>query len=212
MLIKWIVCQVPEEQKAAFTEAQTIWSALADVDGFYGQWGGWNVLQSTEACILGLWRDLSSYESFMSNVHDTLFLGSNQAKTYQSISITLSKQILSIPGEEKSIHQALSGRWLHMADCLVKPERVTSFMTAQLTVWNPAMHQAEGMLAGAMGQAIDIPNRYQVFSLWRDEQAHQVYAENVTQLREQVGTDLVTISISGCLVQQEEKWLVLPNI
>lgn len=37
MLIKWIVCQVPEEKRADFSRAQESWKDLAGADGFYWQ-------------------------------------------------------------------------------------------------------------------------------------------------------------------------------
>lgn len=212
MFIKWIVCQVSDQQQTSFTQAQTMWRVLEDVDGFYGQWGGWNIHQPTEACIINFWRDQSSYDSFMSNIHDSIFHTNNQAQTYQGISVSLSKQILFIPGEKEYIHQALSGKWLRMAECFVKPEKVTSFIAAQQTIWNPAMTKAEGMLAGIMGQTIALPNRYQVFSFWRNEQVHRAYVKNVASLRKQAATDQDTLSVSGFLVRLEGKWLVLPKI
>lgn len=73
-----IVCQVPENRKTAFSPAQCAWKAIREVDGFYGQWGGWNVRRPTEAGILALWRDCSSHDAFMSDVHDSIFHGTKQ--------------------------------------------------------------------------------------------------------------------------------------
>ncbi|RAL24066.1 YdbC family protein [Thermoflavimicrobium daqui] len=211
MIIKWIVCQVPEEKKTAFTEAQMIWSSLSDAEGFYGQWGGWNIYQPTKACIFSIWQSLSAYESFMSSIHDTLFLTSDQSQTYQSISVDLSKLVLSIPGEKEFFYQALSHSYLRMADCMVKPKRINSFLQAQKTIWNPAMGQTKGMIAGVIGETIKIPNRYLVLSLWKDKQSHEAYTKRVIDLRQQAKTDQDIESVSGCLVQLEEKWLVLPK-
>lgn len=85
MLLKWIVCQVSEEQKESFSEAQASWKKLSDVPGFLGQWGGWNLKEPMEACILSLWSDQESYQTFMSQIHDRIFLNSNQEATYKSI-------------------------------------------------------------------------------------------------------------------------------
>ncbi|PWK15850.1 YdbC family protein [Tumebacillus permanentifrigoris] len=93
MLCKWILCRVPTEGRAAFSKAQENWQALQGVDGFGGQWGGWNADDVQEACILGLWRDLAAYQQFMANVHDTIFEKSDQGRTYDTISVTLYEQV-----------------------------------------------------------------------------------------------------------------------
>ncbi|WP_052035791.1 YdbC family protein [Tumebacillus flagellatus] len=74
---------------AAFSKAQTGWSPLRGVDGFCGQWGGWNECNSEEACILALWRDRAAYRFFMEHIHDTIFEKNDQARTYEGISVTL---------------------------------------------------------------------------------------------------------------------------
>lgn len=134
MLIKWIVCQVPETQKRAFSQAQSAWKAIKNDDGFYGQWGGWNYHRPTEAGILALWRDSSSYDAFMSHVHDSIFLAVKQEPTYENLSVTLLECVSSISGEREDIRQALSGRWIRVSDYRLRPERVESFLSAQRSV------------------------------------------------------------------------------
>ncbi|MBL0387152.1 YdbC family protein [Tumebacillus sp. ITR2] len=99
MLIKWIVCRVPDGLHAAFSKAQTGWSALQGVDGFGGQWGGWNVFDSEEACIIGLWRDAEAYRFFMEQIHDIIFEKSAQGRTYSEIFVTLYEgaEVASLP-------------------------------------------------------------------------------------------------------------------
>jgi hypothetical protein len=92
MLIKWILCRVPADGCAAFSKAQQAWQALHGVDGFGGQWGGWEAHDPQEAGILGLWRDRAAYQHFMEHVHDTIFQKSDQVRTYDSISVTLFEQ------------------------------------------------------------------------------------------------------------------------
>ncbi len=41
MLVKWIICEVPAERRDAFARAQSRWGALAALDGFLSQVGGW---------------------------------------------------------------------------------------------------------------------------------------------------------------------------
>lgn len=86
MLLKRIDCRVDASQRAAFDRAQRAWAALADVDGFVGQVGGWT---GDGARILGLWRDRASYDAFMAGVHDEITDASRQEQTYIRSAVTL---------------------------------------------------------------------------------------------------------------------------
>lgn len=72
MLVKWITCQVTEENRASFSKAQEQWKSLSSCEGFHGQMGGWNACNLTEACIVALWEDKQSYHTFMNGYHDTI--------------------------------------------------------------------------------------------------------------------------------------------
>lgn len=54
MLLKTIFCKVEEEKRELFSDAQEKWRDLQYLDGFYGQFGGWN---EAEACVYTLWED-----------------------------------------------------------------------------------------------------------------------------------------------------------
>jgi heme-degrading monooxygenase HmoA len=211
MLIKWIACHVQETQNSTFAEAQTAWGALATVDGFCGQWGGWNTHNPLEARIIAFWRNRSAYDHFMSRIHDFLFDASGQRQAFQSISVTLSESIMEIPDEKISLPKALASEWLRMADCTVKPERKTHFLKAQRTVWNPAIGQADGMLGAIVARVVAEPVRFHLFSFWRNEQTHSAYAQTVPDLVERAGTKHDTVSVTGCWVRLEERWRVLPQ-
>lgn len=71
MLLKTIFCKVEEEKRELFSDAQEKWRDLQYLDGFYGQFGGWN---EDEACVYTLWKDRNAYQSFMNDAHDTIFL------------------------------------------------------------------------------------------------------------------------------------------
>ncbi|WP_262984150.1 YdbC family protein [Priestia megaterium] len=43
------------------------------MNGFIGQLGGWNVEDETDACILALWEDGTTYQEFMKHTHDSIF-------------------------------------------------------------------------------------------------------------------------------------------
>jgi hypothetical protein len=89
MLIKWIECKVPVEDTGRFSGAQESWRRLCRVEGFVGQLGGWDTLEPDTACILGLWRSLDAYESFMAGPHDRIVAGSGQRECYRSVAVSL---------------------------------------------------------------------------------------------------------------------------
>lgn len=70
MLLKTIFCKVEEEKRELFSDAQEKWRDLQYLDGFHGQFGGWN---EEEACVYTLWEDRNAYQSFMNDAHDTIF-------------------------------------------------------------------------------------------------------------------------------------------
>ncbi|MBA4494391.1 YdbC family protein [Paenactinomyces guangxiensis] len=207
MLIKWIVCQVPGEKREAFSQAQEAWKILKDADGFYGQWGGWNIYRPSEACIISLWQDQNTYDRFMSFDHDTIFRANQQQHTYQSISVTLAQHTIEISSESGGVVQALTGKWLQAADVIVDPEREQPFLETQQTVWNPALEQSTGML-GAMVAKVNQPAcRYQIFSFWR-EKAYQQDITSLPLLQKQEGSDRDTTAVISYLVERNERWLV----
>ena len=88
MLLKRIVCEVPPDRRAAFSAAQEHWRAIAILDGFCGQLGGWSASQPNLACVFGFWRDQVALDSFMRHEHDPIVRRSNQSKTYTSIGVS----------------------------------------------------------------------------------------------------------------------------
>lgn len=189
MLIKWIVCQVPENRKKVFSQAQCSWKVIRDVDGFYGQWGGWNVRRPTEAGILSLWRDSSSYEAFMSHVHDSIFHKTKQEKTYERLSVTLLEGVSSLPGGKGAIRRTLSSRWISLSDHQLHLERVDSFISEQQSYWHTAENLDGDEVALFLGRALNRPNRCLLFTLLRNEPA----LESVRNRQ---------------LFRQQEEWLV----
>lgn len=94
MLVKWIVCEVPPEKRAAFSEAQQAWSALSGAPGFLGQLGGWD--QAGRACVVGFWQDREHHRRFMATLHDPIADHSGQASTYASCSVALTEPLEDI--------------------------------------------------------------------------------------------------------------------
>ncbi|MGE7907313.1 YdbC family protein [Peribacillus sp. NPDC094092] len=87
MAMKWIKCQVDEENKLSFSKAQVGWGELRHCAGFMGQIGGWNRNEPYKAGILSVWKDSQSYRSFMQQLHDEIFGKSDQGSTYTNISV-----------------------------------------------------------------------------------------------------------------------------
>lgn len=53
--------------------------------GFLGQLGGWCEQDPNLAWIIAFWENPSTYQHFMKEVHDRIFLSSGQGKTYSAI-------------------------------------------------------------------------------------------------------------------------------
>lgn len=213
MLLKWIVCEVAEEDREAFSVAQRSWAALRSVDGFLGQVGGWNVKSAGQACIVGLWADVGAYERFMREVHDSVFETSGQARTYRTIQVLLVDVLLDIEGSRPKLGAVLGdGGLLRVADCVLHPGRAAHFLEMQTSVWNPAMAAAGGMLAGVFGSVGREADHYLVCTMWQDVGVHQAYVDKILpalQERAAIGLDLR--HITGHMVEVEPSWRVMPR-
>jgi heme-degrading monooxygenase HmoA len=214
MIVKWIVCTVKEEDRAAFAKAQAQWSALAEVDGFCGQAGGWNLCEPNQACIIGLWRDETAYQRFMVEVHDRIFQSSKQQATYSAISVSLFESVLEIPGREPDITRALAnGAVLRVADCEVIPGQEQSFLTVQHEIWNPGMQETPGQLGGLLSHMppTERSHRHLVCSFWTNAAAHDDYvAKRVARLRERAQIERDVAKVRSSLILIEPTWKVVP--
>lgn len=185
MFFKWIVCRVPENRKKAFFRAQCAWKAIRDVDGFHGQWGGWNVRRPTEAGIFSLWRDSSSYDAFMTHVHDSIFHGTKQEQTYETISVTLLEGVCSLPGEKGDIRRALSSRWICVNDYQLRPERVDSF-AGELQSDPHTVENLDGeRVALFLGRELRRTDRCLLFTLWRNHPPESFRNSRLFRLQEE---------------------------
>lgn len=211
MLIKWIVCRVPEEKRESFSRAQQQWSALQDVQGFVAQFGGWNVADPAEACIVGLWKDWVSYTAFMEKIHDEIYESGGQQETFDRIDVTVMEKMLSVG----QLERLLSGGWLEaelirVADCWVLPGREDHFLQMQQEVWNPAMERTDGMLGGVFAGDVSA-RRFLAITWWKSGELHRAYVKNhVANLREQAQMDLDIKRIVGYEVWCESRWRVIP--
>lgn len=213
MLLKWIICVVPEEERDAFSLAQQHWSALADLEGFRGQIGGWGINDPMEACILGLWDNEDSYQRFMSEAHDSIADSSGQVDMYDSIAITLFEFMFDIPGTLESMIDAMDeGSLMRIANCKVNTRRKDHFIQMQQEVWNPAMKDTGDMKAGMFGCDRDDPDRFFTATIWQDFASHQSYADHkVPALFEKAELISDLKSIASHVIAIDPSWCVHPG-
>ncbi|MGZ4134180.1 MAG: YdbC family protein [Tumebacillaceae bacterium] len=211
MLIKWIVCQVSEETRDAFSSSQSEWTALKHVDGFIGQIGGWNTENPLEACILAFWRDEEAYQAFMTHHHDMILANNKQQGTYTGIAVNLFKCVIPIQGSSESLSEALrTGSFVRVSDNTVRDGRSAHFIEMQQEVWNPGMAAFESMLAGVFSQHRTDQQRYLVASMWLEETQHAHYATTaVSELRQRADVNLDIAQSIGTTLQLEPLWTVL---
>uniref|UniRef100_UPI00289F46DF YdbC family protein n=1 Tax=Bacillus luti TaxID=2026191 RepID=UPI00289F46DF len=139
MLLKTIYCKVEEEKKALFSSAQENWRDIQHLDGFHGQFGGWN---EDEACVFTLWEDRSAYQSFMNGAHDTIYFNSNQADTFLSCEIELFQTLYDIT--DMSLKDVVTeGKFVRVAICDVKVGKEKYFLHKQETIWNKGMENVK---------------------------------------------------------------------
>jgi heme-degrading monooxygenase HmoA len=207
MLIKWIVCNVPENKKVEFSYAQEQWESLNNIDGFLGQIGGWDLNTLSKAGIISFWRDQLSYQLFMEHKHDKIFKANEQKNTYESISVEIFNKKLNI--SEYEITQFLrKTEILRIANCIVKEDKKDHFETMQKDVWNEGMSKYQEMLAGVFCK--NNQNKYLVVSLWGSIDSHQKYMENTLPSlveKSKIKDDLV--QIHGTVLKLDKNWSVL---
>jgi len=213
MLLKWIICVVPEEERPNFSRAQKHWSALADLDGFCGQIGGWGINDPMEACILGLWEHEDSYQKFMSEAHDSIAEASGQTEMYDSIAITMFEFMFDIPGRIKLMTDAIGeGSLLRIANCKVNTSREAHFTHTQQEVWSPSMKDSGGLEAGLFGRGRDDSGRFLTATIWQDVASHQSYADHkVPALFEKAEVVSDIQSISAYVIAIDSSWCVRPD-
>jgi heme-degrading monooxygenase HmoA len=211
MIIKWIVCEVPQGKKEEFSHAQEEWKALKGIKGFIGQIGGWDLKLNSDACVLSIWEDFESYKLFMDNTHDQIFHRNNQKQSYKSITVTLFESLLDIPGVYNEIYESLTkGKILRVADTTIHDDREQHFIKVQKDIWIPGMNKASGMYSGMFCKVTGALSRYLVTTLWKDERTHQEYVETIFPLLKHKAELEKDISfILSRLILLDDKWTVV---
>lgn len=155
MLIKLIVCSVEQNCRAAFSSAQEKWEVISTAPGLLGQFGGWDEERPECACILSLWSDQASYDHFMKAIHDKVTNSNSQAGAYTSITVDFFSSLFSMPGEFTDLIKSIpTSKFLRVADCRVKRERLGHFCKIQQEVWLPEMQRSPVCWAGHLIQEL----------------------------------------------------------
>lgn len=206
MLIKTIICEVEQEHQSAFSTAQEEWGILRQVEGFYGQVGGWN---GNEACIFATWKHMNAYQKFMNDVHDEVLESSQQQLTYTSCKTALYQSLFSI--SNALFTEGLAKCYfVRAAICDVEAGKENQFLHVQETVWNEGVSKQDGMLGGIVGKSVSEKNRFIVISLWKDEHAHQKYVEgDFKRLYRHANVSEYTLSVQSKQVPFVREWSVL---
>lgn len=210
MIVKFIVCEVRPERQEQFARGQEAWKELRRLDGFCGQVGGWMQANPNTAVIVAFWRDQTSYDRFMGEVHDEVFEKNGQKGTYTTSEVTLWNRVIDIPGTHAAVDRAVvQAGFIRLARCVLKPGREEHFLSVQREIWNPGMAAAGGMLAGVFNRAQSHQNHFLVCTLWRSESDHQNYRENhFADLRRRAEVPRDCESVTGFLVVVQPTWRV----
>ncbi len=223
MIIKWIQCLVLDAERENFDLAQRAWSALHTLPGFMGQLGGWDTRaddlpgcspRTSRACILSMWENADSYARFMAEAHDPIFARASQQQAMLSCEVAIFEQLLDMPGVHWGLAQAIGilPQTMRVADCVVKPERINSFISTQGMIWLPGMAGVPGMLGGAFSRCVETPSRFLVSTIWSHPDQHTAYTQDtLLELQRQAKPDRDLTSLEGSVVQLEESWFVDPT-
>ncbi|RWS44493.1 DUF4937 domain-containing protein [Bacillus mycoides] len=205
MLLKTIYCKVEEEKRKMFSDAQEKWRDLQYLDGFHGQFGGWN---EAEACVYTLWEDRGAYQSFMNGAHDTIYLNSNQKDTFLSCEIELFQTLYDVT--DTPLKDVITqGSFVRVAICDVKQQKENQFLHKQETIWDKEMEKIKGMLGGVVGKSLKYENRYIVLTYWKDEIAHERYMKEIfPELYQLANVNEYVESINGKKIIRKEEWSV----
>ncbi|OIK04289.1 YdbC family protein [Bacillus sp. MUM 13] len=209
MIIKRISCQVKKDQIDLFSKLQAQWQPVNTINGFLGQVGGWSIKNEFTACVFSFWENKDVYAYFMNNVHDGIFLNTNQSSTYTSIDVELFEEVFNIQGLEKDIVSILrESNFIRTALSNVKEGRASHFIETQSKVWNSGMKKTEKMLGGEFGSSVKDDKRFLVLTGWLSEEAHKDYMiSSFSALKSHAKTELDLEGIIG-----EQSQLKIPGV
>lgn len=144
----------------------------------------------------------------MNDMHDPIFLSSNQKNTYVSCKIELYQTLFDMT-ELPFTHAIEQSSFVRAAVCDVKNGSDQHFLHVQEMIWNKGMEKSEGMLGGVVGRSLTNSNRYVVLSFWKNELLHQRYVKEIFPgLYEMANVNEDVENINGKQVLCMKEWSV----
>ncbi len=211
MILKLIVCDVPEEKRERFSRAQAQWTELAGVDGFAGQAGGWESTNRQRAVVIGLWRSKSYYDRFMRDVHDAIVESNRQDECYDSCRVTLWDCLFDIAGPGGDVAAALqASRTIRLARSAVSGGRDGEPAGIPSAAWKPDSVETKALLGGTFCRNRSDSKQILICTLWGSEPDHSQTVETIFGLlRNHVGLGPDCELDDHLVVQREPAWDVL---
>lgn len=208
MIIKWIQCEVEDNNRSAFTKAQKKWIELKEIEGFIGQIGGWKLNSPHIAGVLSFWQSQFYYERFMERFHDDLVEKNKQVNTYKNIVVNIYEEMGKIGS--RGIASLLSeGRILRVTECPVTAEAAQFFEEEQISLGNKLMNGEACMLGELLGRHKQDGQRYLVASLWSSYYSHRSYTEEVLPgLVEPLNVKGMTDYVVGNVIEIQTQWTI----
>lgn len=216
MLIKWMVCTVSAQQKDSFHQSQRSWHEMSEAPGFIIQFGGWNLKNTHEACIVSMWENHDDYDRFMEIKHDPIYEKSGQQATFEQIEVHLFQKCCNINGgrvEQIFVPSVKAGQVIRVADCLVKEEHLEHYLMMQESVWNLGLGNAPGMIKGVFAHSLSSLNRYLVLSCWRDRERYRIFSQRLLPELERWARSKDDLgSFQGKVFEIDQDWIVQPTV
>lgn len=180
MIIKWVVYSISVSERRSFANQQRKWKQYANVPGFLGRLGGWNLENPIEASTFTFWKDIESYQSFLQTRKE------DQQMDQKSQWSILDTQIYQKQGDISGLtpHPTFAsiaecGHLLKVGDCRVRPGNRERFIHMQQSVWNLGMANTPGMTSGLFGESTQDTNRFIILTRWKNESEYQAYEEHI---------------------------------
>ena len=208
-VFKIVTCQVNKNQQQDFSTSQLSWRQLSQCEGFGGQFGGWSQ-PDEQAIVVGVWQSQEHVAAFMESVHDKIFLKSGQRDTYTNCDVEYFEKFIDIPSSCDK-YEIESDSVFRIAYCRGVQD-IERLVADQHNVWNVHMGQAAGMLGGCVLRSLKQRNDFVVLTHWSSRGHHENYRNVIfPKLKLQLSLDEYIGGLSGCIVLQENAWIVAPN-
>jgi len=213
MIVKWIECQVQEDQKTKFSEAQEKWSKTKNVPGFIAQTGGWDSIFPDKAYIIAFWKNEESLRKFMLNEHDKIYDETNQAGTYKKLRINYFTGQTELEGDAGSLRDAIEHSYFMRAvNCIIRSDGINHFENVQKSVWMPGYKKAAGMQGGLFSKGQGEQNHYHLSAFWDYPESNEKFEKSeLISLRKIAALNEDILSLDVALIDIEESWKIISD-